>query len=78
MSIILKCGIKIDRALEIIVNSSSSLQIRETLSTILKDIKAGKTISRAFADAGQFALLSAQDNVVVYCSLLRRLVLLWR
>ena len=59
MSILLKSGIKIDRALEIIVNSSSSLQIRETLSTILKDIKAGKTISRAFADTGQFTLLSA-------------------
>jgi len=59
MSILLKSGIKIDRALEIIVNSSSSLQIRETLSAILKDIKAGKTISRAFSDTGQFTLLSA-------------------
>ncbi|MGO9016283.1 MAG: type II secretion system F family protein [Dissulfurispiraceae bacterium] len=58
MSILLKSGIKIDRALEIIVNSSSSLQIRETLSTILKDIKAGKTISRAFSDTGKFTLLS--------------------
>src|SRR5208337_2648579 len=58
MSILLKSGIKIDRALEIIVNSSSSLQIRETLSVILKDIKAGKTISRAFSDTGQFTLLS--------------------
>ncbi len=58
MSILLKSGIKIDRALEIIVNSSSSLQIRETLSGILKDIKAGKTISRAFSDTGQFTLLS--------------------
>ncbi len=58
MSILLKSGIKIDRALEIIINSSSSLQIRETLSAILKDIKAGKAISRAFADTGQFTLLS--------------------
>ncbi len=58
MSILLKSGMKIDRALEIIVHSSSSLQIKETLSTILKDIKAGKTISQAFSDSGQFTLLS--------------------
>ena len=59
MSILLKSGIKIDRALEIIINSSSSLQMRETLAAILKDIKAGKAISRAFSDTGRFTLLSA-------------------
>src|SRR5208283_5948344 len=37
LSILLKSGIKIDRALEIIINSSSSLQMRETLAVILKD-----------------------------------------
>ncbi|MBF0557308.1 MAG: type II secretion system F family protein [Nitrospirae bacterium] len=58
MSILLKSGIKIDRALEIVVNSSSSMQMRDTLSTILKDIKAGKTIARAFSDTGQFNLLT--------------------
>lgn len=59
MSILLKSGIKIDRALEIVVNSSASLQLRESLSAILKDIKAGKTVARAFADTGRFNLLTS-------------------
>ena len=59
MSILLKSGIKIDRALEIIINSSSSLRMRETLAAILKDIKAGKAVARAFSDTGHFALLTS-------------------
>jgi general secretion pathway protein F len=59
LSILLKSGIKIDRALEIVINSSSSLQMRETLSVILKDIKAGKTIAKAFSDTGRFNLLTS-------------------
>ena len=63
MSILLKSGIQKDRALEIIVNSSSSLQIRETLSTILKDIKAAKKIIAAFClDTGQFTSASAPQQ----------------
>src|SRR5208283_3616422 len=59
MSILLKSGIKIDRSLEIIINSSSSLQMRETLAAILKEIKGGKTVSRAFSDTGRFNLLTS-------------------
>ncbi|MFO0753217.1 MAG: type II secretion system F family protein [Thermodesulfovibrionales bacterium] len=58
MSILLKSGIKIDRALEIINSSLSSPALKENLSGILKDVRAGKTIAQAFADTGRFSLLT--------------------
>jgi len=54
LSILLKSGIRIDRAFEILINSVSNPQLKEYLSVILKDIKAGKTVAQAFIDTKKF------------------------
>ncbi len=58
LSILLKSGIKIDRALEVLGASLSSAPLKESISSILKNIKAGKTIAQAFSDTGRFNLLT--------------------
>lgn len=58
LSILLKSGIKIDRALEILINSVSNVRLKEDISSILRDIKGGKPLAQAFADRGRFNLLS--------------------
>src|SRR5208283_2368875 len=58
LSILLKSGIKIDRALEVLGASLSSAALKESVSSILKNIKAGKTIAQAFLDTGRFSLLT--------------------
>ena len=54
LSILLKSGIKIDRALEVLGASLSSAPLKESISSILKNIKSGKTIAEAFSDTGRF------------------------
>lgn len=58
MSILLKSGIKIDKAFEILINSVSNMQLKENISTILKDVKAGKTVAQAFIDIKMFNSLT--------------------
>ncbi len=58
LSILLKSGIKIDKAFDILVNSVSNQQLKEDISTILKDIKAGKTVAQAFIDIKRFSSLT--------------------
>ncbi|HIJ59509.1 MAG TPA: type II secretion system F family protein [Nitrospirae bacterium] len=58
LSILLKSGIKIDRALEIAINSSTKEDLKEALSSILRDVKAGSSLAKAFSDTGRFNLLS--------------------
>lgn len=58
LSILIKSGIKIDRAMEILLNSVSNIQLKKDVSAILRDIKAGKTLASAFIDTGRFSLLS--------------------
>ncbi len=57
LGILLKSGIKIDRAFEILINSVSHPQLKENLSVILKDVKAGKTVAQAFIDTRRFSPL---------------------
>jgi general secretion pathway protein F len=54
LSILLRSGIRIDRAFEILISSVSNPQLKENLSLILKDIKAGKTVAQAFIDTKKF------------------------
>ena len=58
MSILLKSGIKIDKAFEILINSVSNALLKQNISTILKDIKAGKTVAQAFIDVKIFNSLT--------------------
>lgn len=58
LGILLKSGIKIDRAIEIVINSVASSQLKESLSAILRDVKAGKPLAKAFADTGRFSFLA--------------------
>jgi len=58
LSILLRSGIKIDRALEVLGASLSSAPLKESVSSILKNIKGGKTIAQAFSDTGRFNLLT--------------------
>ncbi|MCX8069432.1 MAG: type II secretion system F family protein [Thermodesulfovibrionales bacterium] len=58
LSILLKSGIKIDRALEIAINSSTKEDLKDALSKILRDVKAGSSLAKAFSDTGKFNLLS--------------------
>lgn len=58
LSILLRSGIRIDRAFEILMNSIPNIELKESLSKILKDIKAGKTVSQAFIDTKRFNLLT--------------------
>jgi general secretion pathway protein F len=57
LSILLKSGIRIDRAFEILINSVPNPKLKECLSAILKDIKAGKTVAQAFIDTKKFSPL---------------------
>jgi general secretion pathway protein F len=74
-------GINIDRALSLLVTSTSKPALRETLETVLREVKGGKSLSRAFEETGRFTPLvtvllkvgesvgdfkSAFDNVAQY------------
>ncbi|MBI4691175.1 MAG: type II secretion system F family protein [Nitrospirae bacterium] len=54
MSILLRAGIRIDRAFEILINSVSNVQLKGDLSGILKDIRSGKSVAGAFDDTKRF------------------------
>ncbi len=58
LSILIKSGIKIDRALEILIESSTNNQLSESLSSILRDVKAGKPLAKAFDSTGRFSHLA--------------------
>lgn len=54
LSILLRSGMKIDNALNLIINSSRKEKLKEVLSAINQDIKAGKTVTQALEDRKLF------------------------
>jgi general secretion pathway protein F len=58
LSILLRSGIKIDRAMEVLIGSTANPHLRAALSEILSDVKAGRPISEAFSRTGLFSLLA--------------------
>lgn len=68
MTILLHSGIQIDKAVSILIGSSANPRMREVFETILKEIKLGKNLHEAFAEAGIFnplviAMLNAGESI---------------
>lgn len=61
---LLRSGMQIDKALEIIVRSSGKRDMQDTLSSILKGIRAGRSVTDSFRETGRFSpfLLSMIQN----------------
>ncbi|MFA4916757.1 MAG: type II secretion system F family protein [Syntrophales bacterium] len=57
LSILLKAGIRIDNAIKLLMNPSMNQELRELLSLVLSDIKAGKNVAQAFSLTGRFSSL---------------------
>ncbi len=58
LGILLRSGIKIDRAIEVLLGSTTNPHLKAALSDILSDVKAGRPISEAFNKTGRFSLLA--------------------
>jgi general secretion pathway protein F len=68
MTILLHSGIRIDKAMSILIDSATNTQMGEVFETILKEIKAGKSLHQSFADARAFgplviAMLNAGESI---------------
>jgi general secretion pathway protein F len=68
MTILLHSGIQIDKAISILIGSSANPRMREVFETILKEIKLGKNLHEAFAEARIFnplviAMLNAGESI---------------
>jgi general secretion pathway protein F len=55
LSTLLRSGIRIDRAFELLIRSTSKQDLKGILSSALTDIKAGKGVAQAFDNAGRFS-----------------------
>lgn len=54
LSILIRSGMKIDNALNLLINSSRKERLKEVLSAINQDIKSGKTITQALEERKLF------------------------
>jgi general secretion pathway protein F len=54
LSTLLRSGIRIDRAFELLIESTSKQDLQEILLSALADIKAGKGVAQAFESGGRF------------------------
>lgn len=54
MSVLLNAGINIDKALELLMGSLSSMELKGILQQVLRDIKGGKGLSKAFEETKRF------------------------
>ncbi len=54
LSVLLKAGITIDKAIEILVDSTANTTYEKTLRDVLSDIKGGKKLSQAFENTKKF------------------------
>jgi len=54
MSVLLNAGINLDRALEMLIPSSSNVELKEILQQVLRNIKEGKSLSKALEDTKRF------------------------
>jgi general secretion pathway protein F len=57
MSTLLRSGMRIDKAFDILIHATTKQDLKEVLSLILVDIKAGKGVGQAFDDMGRFSPL---------------------
>lgn len=57
LSILLRSGIRIDKAIELLMNPSMKRELKDILSLVLVDIKAGKEVAQAFGNTGRFTHL---------------------
>lgn len=55
LSTLLRSGIRIDRAFELLIRSTSKQDLKEILLAALSDIKAGKGVAQAFENASRFS-----------------------
>jgi len=57
LSILLRSGIRIDHAVDLLMNSATKQEPKDILSRALGDIKAGKGVAQAFKQTGRFSTL---------------------
>lgn len=57
LSILLRSGIRIDKAFEMLIPPSAKEELKDILSRILTDIKAGKGVAQAFSQTDRFSPL---------------------
>lgn len=57
LSILTKSGVKIDRGLQILINSTQNKKLKEALEKILQSIKSGENLSDAFEKSNLFSPL---------------------
>lgn len=57
LSILLRSGIRIDKALELVMNPAMKQELKEVLSLVLSDLKSGKEVAQAFAQTNRFSPL---------------------
>ncbi len=55
LSTLLRSGMRIDRAFELLIRSTSKQDLKAILLSALTDIKAGKGVAQAFDNAGRFS-----------------------
>jgi len=55
VSTLLRSGMRIDRSLELLRNSTKKQEIKEVLTAVLQDIKAGGGVAQAFEKTGIFS-----------------------
>jgi general secretion pathway protein F len=57
LSILLRSGLRIDKGFELLMNPTTKQDLRDILSLVLTDIKAGKSPAQAFSNTGRFSPL---------------------
>ncbi|MDL1957477.1 MAG: type II secretion system F family protein [Candidatus Desulfofervidus auxilii] len=56
-NILLRSGIRVDLALELLIKTTTNEALKNILSQVLKDLKGGKSLSKAFEDTKKFTPL---------------------
>ena len=57
LSILLRAGVRIDNALKLLISPTMKEELRDILSLVLAEIKAGKGVAEAFSGSGRFSPL---------------------
>ena len=57
LSTLLKSGMRIDKAFELLIHATTKESLKEVLSKVLSDIKSGKGVAQSFDNTGRFSPL---------------------
>jgi general secretion pathway protein F len=57
MSTLLRSGMRIDKAFDLLINATTQQNLKETLDAVLSDVKAGKGVAQSFENTGRFSQL---------------------